>query len=86
MVSISSNDEVALVMSDNDRAISNRQEAPIVYDLATVAYVLEPKVILQKDHLFECQLRAVHVPRNRAVDIDTQIDFDFAEWLLESDI
>jgi CMP-N-acetylneuraminic acid synthetase len=62
--------------------IANRQAAPPVYDMATVAYVADPEFILSADTLFAGRVRAVMVPPERAIDIDTDIDFRVAEQLL----
>lgn len=63
-------------------AISRRQDVPVVYDIATVAYVCRPAFILQHQSLFEGRVQAVPVPAERAVDIDTELDFIIAESLM----
>jgi CMP-N-acetylneuraminic acid synthetase len=62
--------------------ITRRQDAPMVYDMATVAYVVRPEFVLTHNATFEGRVQMVHVPRERAVDIDTLIDFQIAECLL----
>jgi len=62
--------------------IANRQAAPVVYDMTTVAYVADPDFILQAASLFAGRVRAVVVPPERAIDIDTDLDFRVAEQLL----
>lgn len=62
--------------------IVRRQDAPAVRDITTVAYVLDPRYVMTHDSLFAGRVRAVDVPPERAVDIDTQLDLDFAEFLL----
>ena len=61
--------------------ISNRQDAPIVYDVATLAYVTSPKYILKADKMFSGNVDIHEVPKIRAVDIDNKIDFQYAEYL-----
>jgi CMP-N-acetylneuraminic acid synthetase len=63
-------------------AIVRRQDAPVVYDMATVAYVARPEFVMTHDATFEGRVRAVHVPPERAIDIDTLLDFQIAECLL----
>lgn len=63
-------------------AIVRRQDAPTVFDMATVTYVARPEFVLTHDAAFEGRVRAVHVPAERAVDIDTLLDFQIAECLL----
>ena len=43
---------------------------------------MSPKFILEKSHLFDGDLMMQHVPIERSVDIDTQLDFDIAEFLI----
>ena len=50
--------------------------------LTTVAYAARPDYILNANWIFEGKLKAVLVPTERAVDIDTELDLAFAEYLL----
>lgn len=61
---------------------TRRQDAPVVYDMATVAYVADTGFVLTHDGLFEGRVRMVEVPRERAIDIDTALDLRLAECLL----
>lgn len=65
-------------------AIARRQDAPIVYDIATVAYVVKPEFVMTHQAAFEGRVRAVHVPPERSIDIDTLLDFRIAECLFAS--
>lgn len=56
-----------------------RQDVPPVYDITTVAYVARPDFILTHTRLFEGRVRAVVVPKERALDIDDHYDFKFAQ-------
>ena len=62
--------------------VANRQAAPSVYDMTTVGYVADPDFILAADGIFSGRVRAVVVPAERAIDIDTDLDFRIAELLL----
>lgn len=64
------------------QAIHRRQEAPLVYDMATVAYVLNPLFVLHNETLFSGKVRAVQVPKERGIDIDTAFDLELAEFLM----
>ena len=59
-----------------------RQDAPLVYDMATVCYVARPDFVMTHNAIFDGRVKAVHVPTERAIDIDTLIDFKIAECLL----
>jgi N-acylneuraminate cytidylyltransferase len=65
-----------------DMSVYRRQDAPDVYDITTVAYATRPKFVLSADSMFEGKVQAVIVPQDRALDIDTELDFMFAEFML----
>ena len=73
---------VASLVIPPEKNITRRQEAPDIYDVTTVAYVTTPKFILEKDNIFSGKVRHVHVPIERALDIDTPYDLRVAELLL----
>jgi CMP-N-acetylneuraminic acid synthetase len=63
-------------------SVFRRQDAPPVYDITPVAYVAKPEYVMTRMGLFEGRAHVVHVPPERAVDIDTPLDFRIAEYLL----
>lgn len=81
MVRLNADETVGLVMPPQS-ALVRRQDAPRVFDMATVAYVARPEFVLTHNGTFEGRVRAVHVPTERAIDIDTLLDFQIAECLL----
>ena len=72
----------AQVVMQTGKTLCRRQDAPQVYDMTTVAYAARPEFILQEDGIFSGRVRAVEVPPERAIDIDTELDFRFAEYLI----
>jgi CMP-N-acetylneuraminic acid synthetase len=64
--------------------IYRRQDAPVVYDMTTVCYVVNSEFIMSHDSIFEGRVRAIHVPIERAIDIDTLLDFQIADALFSS--
>jgi CMP-N-acetylneuraminic acid synthetase len=64
--------------------ITRRQDAPTVYDMATVCYVANSEFVMTHESIFEGRVGAVHIPIERAIDIDTLLDFQVAEYLLNS--
>ena len=58
-----------------------RQDAPVGYDMATVAYVLRPEFILEKQRLWDGRVKGVEIPPERALDIDTPLDLEIARFL-----
>jgi len=85
MVKDLSEGTVGLVIP-HDSIITRRQDAPKLYDIATIAYVLKPEFVMSKYGLFEGRVRAVEVPTERAIDIDSLLDFEIAEYIQNRDI
>jgi N-acylneuraminate cytidylyltransferase len=63
-------------------AIFRRQDAPAVYDMTTVAYVVAPEFVMSRNGILDGRVRAVHIPPERALDIDTPLDFRIAQCLM----
>lgn len=81
MVKTNADGTVGLVIPPQ-AAITRRQDVPIVYDMATVAYVARPEFVMSNNGIFEGKVRHVCVPVERALDIDTPLDFMIAECLI----
>ena len=64
---------------NSSSSFSRRQDAPSCYYMTTVAYVCHPDSIMNNDNLFDLEFLGVFVPTERAIDIDTQLDFQLAE-------
>jgi N-acylneuraminate cytidylyltransferase len=62
-------------------ATFRRQDAPEMYDITTVAYAARSEYVLRAQRLLEGKVRAVLVPEERALDIDSELDLAFAEFL-----
>jgi N-acylneuraminate cytidylyltransferase len=63
-------------------AVTRRQDAPAVFDVTTVGYVARPGFVMSSTGLFQGRVRSVHVPPERALDIDTPLDFAIGELLM----
>jgi hypothetical protein len=50
--------------------------------MTTVAYVSSPQFVMQQLGTFNGRVRAVKVPVERAIDIDTLFDFELAEFFI----
>jgi N-acylneuraminate cytidylyltransferase len=85
MIQIKKNKFAKILNENKTNYISNRQEAPTVYDVATVAYVTTPRYILRANKMFFGDVDIQEVPKIRAVDIDNKIDFEYAEYLKRKD-
>lgn len=76
----SSNDYLSTVMKSD---FTRRQDCPKLYDLTTVVYVSRPQAILKFNSIFEGNVKGVVIPKLRSLDIDDEIDFSFAEYILK---
>ena len=83
MVTLDSENYARLVIPPAGK-IARRQDAPVVYDITTVAYVARPAFVLAAGSMFEGRVKAVVVPSERALDIDTEFDFRMAECLFRT--
>jgi CMP-N-acetylneuraminic acid synthetase len=63
--------------------IFNRQDAPEVFEITTVAYAAKAAYVLRAERLLGDRVRATIVPEERSLDIDTEMDLAFAEFLLK---
>jgi len=80
MVMMKSNGSVGLVIPPTS-GVGRRQDAPEVFDMTTVAYVANPEFVMTHESAFAGRVKAVHVPIERSIDIDTLLDFELAEFL-----
>lgn len=73
----------ARLVASLGKIVSRRQDAPKAYDMTTVAYVVRRAFILKAASVFEGKVKAVEIPQERALDIDTMLDFEIAEFLMK---
>jgi N,N'-diacetyl-8-epilegionaminate cytidylyltransferase len=65
------------------KPIFRRQDAPEVFDIVPVAYAARADFVLRTHHLLDGKVRAIIAAPERAIDIDTELDLAFVEFLLE---
>jgi len=82
MVKLDKKGNASRVVSSR-RAIGQRQRAPKVFDMTTVAYAVRTKFLVKAKSLFDGRVSAVIIPDERAWDIDTPLDWDIAEFLMK---
>ena len=85
MVTATREGYIELLMDSKER-IQRRQDAPDAFDITTVACVTRPEFILSHNSIFDGRLRAKEIPRERALDIDTEHDLQIARLLINSKI
>ena len=81
MVQLTDKDFAKIVIREAS-TISRRQDAKTVFDMATVAYVARPDFILKSESIFDGVVRAMRVPRERSVDIDSLFEIEVAEFVM----
>jgi len=81
MVRLNQDETVEIAISP-EGTVTRRQDAPVVYDMTTVAYVTNPEFVFHSSGIFDGRVGYVHVPTERALDIDTALDFRIAECLI----
>jgi N-acylneuraminate cytidylyltransferase/CMP-N,N'-diacetyllegionaminic acid synthase len=73
----------AEIVKQGDKPIVRRQDAPQVYSLTPAAYVIKRSALYEYEHWSKARCKIHPMPRERAVDIDTDIDFKMIEFLME---
>jgi CMP-N,N'-diacetyllegionaminic acid synthase len=74
---------IAKMVKPATKSLVNRQEAPNVYSLSPSAFVIKRDALYKYDHWSEAVCKLYIMPRERAVDIDTETDFRFVEFLMK---
>ncbi len=71
------------LFTEGEEKVTRRQDAPTAYDITTVAYALNTDFLLNSDNIFQGKIRAVEIPEERSIDIDTEFDFQMTSNILE---
>lgn len=79
MIKLKSNGFAEIVINKN---IKNRQKAPEVLDVTTLAYVTTPNYILKNKSIFDGNVDVLKVPKERSLDIDDKFDLKIAKFLI----
>lgn len=64
--------------------IANRQQAPPVYNLSPSIFAIRRDALWRHEHWSQCRMKLCVIPRERAVDIDTEFDLRLVEFLMSS--
>lgn len=76
-------DGYAQLVKKRDKPIVRRQDAPEVYSLTPAAYVIKKSALYAYEHWSMARCKIHPMPRERAVDIDTELDFKIVEFLMD---
>ena len=82
MVTIDPTSNLVNLVNEPKSRIHNRQDAPTVFDVSTVTFIIKCSYLLQSNSLYGGTTRAVVLPKNHCLDIDTEDDLGLAEYLL----
>lgn len=63
--------------------IVRRQDAPKCYDMNASIYVWRREALLNGNHVFSSRTMLYEMPEERSIDIDSELDWKFVEWILE---
>ena len=76
------NDGYLKVLMRDENKYIRRQDTPKIYDMTTIAYVSRPEFIMNANGWFDGRVKGVEIHPERALDIDTELDFEIAEFLM----
>ncbi|NBU81347.1 MAG: acylneuraminate cytidylyltransferase family protein [Flavobacteriaceae bacterium] len=74
----------ASMVKKSDKPIVRRQDAPVVFSLTPAVYVVKKEALYQFKHWSEARCMIYEIPRQNAVDIDTEFDFKLVEFLMQN--
>lgn len=77
-------DGFAAIVKKAQSPIVRRQDAPMVYSLTPAAYVIKKSALYAYEHWSNAKCKIYPIPRQRAIDIDTEIDFKLVEFLMKN--
>ena len=83
MVYVDDDKNAKVILSQYVKWVPNRQAYPTAYDITTAVYVSGSDFILKTDSYFDGRVQAIVIPEDHGIDIDTLMDFQQAELLLE---
>lgn len=63
-------------------AVVRRQDAPKCYDMNASIYVWTHDGLFQNDTVFTHDTRLYVMPEERSIDIDSELDFEFVEYIM----
>jgi N-acylneuraminate cytidylyltransferase/CMP-N,N'-diacetyllegionaminic acid synthase len=72
----------AKLVKQTDQPIVRRQDAPKVFSLTPAAYVIKKEALYHYEHWSKANCMIHEIPREHAIDIDTETDFKLVEFLI----
>lgn len=81
LVEVDASGKVALSKKLSEGVV-RRQDAPKSYDMNASIYIWKRDIILNENTLFLEKTGLYVMPEERSIDIDTELDFEFVEFLM----
>jgi CMP-N,N'-diacetyllegionaminic acid synthase len=72
----------AKIVKKPETPVAARQSAPVVYSLSPAVFAIRREALWKYEHWSQSRLQVYEIPRERAVDIDTELDYQFAQFLM----
>ena len=83
IVTINQETQQVRLVNEPKTKIYNRQAAPVVYDVSTVTFIIKCEFLLKSSSIYDGETRALVLPRSHCLDIDTEDDIEYADYLLK---
>jgi len=74
--------DLAKIVKQPNTPIVARQAAPKVFSLSPAVFAIKRDVLWQVEHWSQARLKIVVMPRARAIDIDTEVDYELVDHLM----
>ncbi len=74
----------AKIVKKSEKPIVCRQDAPVVYSLTPAVYVMKKSVLYEYKHWSDAKCMIYEIPRENAIDIDTEFDFKLVEYIMKN--
>ena len=78
------NGSPALVKHQQNRPV-RRQDAPIVYDMNAAIFMWQRRAKINYENLISSNTILYEMPAERSIDIDSQTDWDFVEFMMKKE-
>ena len=65
-------------------AVVRRQDAPACFDMNASVYAWRREVLFSSESIFNADTRLYVMPEERSIDIDSELDFQFVEFLMRA--
>ncbi len=69
-----------------DRPIVRRQDAPAVFSVSPAVFAIKSAALWTVPHWSRAKMRVHVIPRERAIDIDSELDFRLVEFLMSAGV